>query len=124
VREFDVHKVPPACRFVPDLGGVAIAVSILVCPRRFAGDVVAGKDVRIRREQRRHLDADDRVKIALGDESDDLVPFVTPGERGMRVDHRDGEKNPLEEKRLWGSPAHMAPGDEIGGPVLARPRSP
>ena len=43
LRQFDIHKVPPPCRFVPDLGPVAIAVPILVGPCRLAGDVVCGQ---------------------------------------------------------------------------------
>jgi hypothetical protein len=109
---------------VPDLGRVAVAVSILVRPRRFAGDVVAVKGVRIRREKRCHLAADSRVEIVLGDERDDLVTFVAPSERGTWARHCDDEKSPGKEKRLWGSSAHVAPGDEIGGPVLARRRTP
>ena len=106
--EFDVDKVPPRCRLVPDLGRDAVTVPILVGPRRFARDIVACEGVSIRREQRRHLRADSRVEIMLGDEGDDLVPFVAPGQRGTLARGCDGEKNPGKENRLWGSPAHVA----------------
>ena len=59
--EFDVDKVPPPRRLIADLGHVAVAVPILVCPRRFAGDVVRGQGVGVGSEQRRHLGADSRV---------------------------------------------------------------
>jgi hypothetical protein len=46
--DFDIDKVPQPCRFIPDLGRVAIAVPIFVGPCRLARDVVAGQGVGIR----------------------------------------------------------------------------
>jgi hypothetical protein len=39
LREFDVHEMPLPCRFVADLGRVAVTVPILVRPCRLARDV-------------------------------------------------------------------------------------
>jgi hypothetical protein len=103
-REFDVHEVPPPCRLVVDLGRDAIAVPILVRPRRLARDLVVGKGISIGREEPRHLGAGRGVEIVLGDERDDLVTFVSPSPRGMRARQRDAEKNAREEKTLRGLP--------------------
>jgi hypothetical protein len=92
--EFDVHEVPPPCRLVADLGRAAIAVPILVRPCRFAGNVVRGQAVGVRREQCRDLCEGSRLEIVLGDERDDLVAFVASGDRRMRVRQRDGEQKP------------------------------
>ena len=102
LRKFDVHKVPSPRRVVADLGRVSVAVPIFVRPCRLPRDVVAGERVGIRREQRSHLRADGRVEIVFGDQSDDLVTFVAPGGRSMRVDQRYSEQS--QEKRCMAGP--------------------
>jgi len=47
--------------------------------------------------------------VMLGKDGDDLVSFISSGERGTRVGQRDVEKDAGKEKRLRGSPAHVVP---------------
>jgi hypothetical protein len=96
-------KVPPPRRFVGDPGRVAVAVPILVRPCRLARDVVAGKGVRIHREEPRDLGADGGAEIVLGDERDDLVTFVAPSERGTwaRFSSSSGGSHPVNSAELF-----------------------
>ena len=103
--EFDIDKVPQPCRFVADLGGVAIAVPILVRPCRLTRDVVAGQGVGIRREQHRQVGAGSRVEVVPHDQGDDLVTLVTPSECGTRRRHCESKKDTHEKCTLCGSPA-------------------
>jgi hypothetical protein len=109
LREFDVHEVPAPCCLVADPGRVAVAVPILIGPCRLAGDVVARQAVGVGREQCRHLVADSRVEVGLGDKGDDLVTFVALSKRGTRARQGNGEQKPNKEKTLWGSPVHVVP---------------
>jgi hypothetical protein len=100
LRQFDIHKVPAPCRFVKDLGRVAVTVPILICPCRLARDVVVSQGISIGREEPRHLSADGGVEIVLGDESDDLVTFVALSDRWTWCRQGDGEQKPGEKRRF------------------------
>jgi hypothetical protein len=100
LRQFDVHEVPPPCRFVTDLSRVAVAVAIDVGPCRLARDVVAGQSVGVGSEQLRDLGAGRRLEIVLGDKGNDFMTLVAPSERGTRAGRRESEKKASKKKRL------------------------
>ena len=118
LRDFDVHKVPAPCRFVADLGRVAVAVPILVRPHRLARDVVAAEGVSIGREQCCHPRAGGGAEIVLGDESDDLVTFVAQAIAACRLVNATPRRT--QRRRGFGDRRLMwLPDGEIDGRVLA-----
>ena len=89
LRQFDIHKVPPPCRYrilVPLRSlsrylSAHVASLAMSCAVKVA--VSAARSVAT-------LKAHSRVEVLLGDERDDLVTFVAPSERGKRVSQCDG----------------------------------
>src|SRR6516165_12149103 len=106
--DLDVHEVP----FVANPGRVAVAVPVLVGPRRFTRDVMGGEGGGVRCEKRDDLRTGSRVEVVLGDEGDDLVALVAPSARRTRQRRGDSEKCAREENTLRKSPGR-GPGGSI-----------
>jgi hypothetical protein len=127
VIDFEIDEVPVLRLFV--VVPAIVAVTILVCPGRFARQVVRRETVRVGIEHCTDLCPDRRVKIPLGYKRARPVSIVAPRESLVRGDHRQPNAQYLKRfhipfprtRRSW-HPVHRAAIDTDATAPLIRER--
>ena len=80
VSKLDVDEMPTPSLLVSFASAVPISIPIPIRPGSRAGDVVRGQIIAIIGEHGGDLRPNCSLEKSIGDQGDDLVPLIAPGE--------------------------------------------